>query len=309
MDELTELMKNLEVLPIEETFTESDEDQLVVMEEPVAVEPASPPTVELPILKYRAQILRSIEEQLVVVIQGDTGCGKSTQVPQFILQSVDRPRVFVTQPRRIAAITLAERVSKELGCTVGGRVGFRVGQDGVTSSETELFYVTTGWLLQMLLFNQDAFYDASHIVLDEVHERSIDSDLLCYLLKEFLKLGLAAGRPIPKLVVMSATLDSKIFCEYFHIDTALPAPEIMHVGVKKFTVDIHFLDDMLRQPCLKGADFSPRAASALCAAYDGGRPPSLQGGREGEQLLQLAAEICNALATSPVQEVFDGNFY
>lgn len=97
--------------------------------------------------------------------------------------------MYVTQPRRIAAITLARRLSQELGEPLGHTVGYRIGKDAVVDrggSMTKIIFVTTGWLLQRLMFDSRHFFDCTHIVLDEMHERSIDSDLLYLLIKRFM---------------------------------------------------------------------------------------------------------------------------
>lgn len=192
----------------------------------------------------------------MVVLTADTGSGKSSQVPQFLAQElhgVADYRVCITQPRRVAARTLSQRVAFEMNTgAVGGLVGYRLGGERVVQKDTRLTFVTTGWLLQWLVANLPQADDAgtdllapldgsvvtagstaaasedgdgggifskaspavkwSHIALDEVHERSLDTDLLCMLLR---RATAAAGRRAPKLIVMSATLDAQLFARYF----------------------------------------------------------------------------------------------
>ena len=126
----------------------------------------------------------------IVVLSGPTGCGKSTQVPQYLLDqhALERRHVniVVTQPRKLAASSLARRVCQERKWRLGGLVGYQVGLDrGNKSPDTRLLYVTTGVLKKMIIArkNLDTW---THIILDEVHERSEDMDLLMLMCKKFL---------------------------------------------------------------------------------------------------------------------------
>ncbi|EFJ42065.1 hypothetical protein VOLCADRAFT_35438, partial [Volvox carteri f. nagariensis] len=136
-------------------------------------------------------LLRLLGQHDVVVVSGATGCGKSTQVPQYILEDAiaagegAKCNIVVTQPRRISALGLASRVASERGEAVGGVVGYSVRLEHRTSAATRLTFVTTGILLRRLLSDPD-LQDATHIVLDEVHERSIEIDLLLLLLRDVL---------------------------------------------------------------------------------------------------------------------------
>jgi HrpA-like RNA helicase len=127
----------------------------------------------------RAEFLKAIEDHPVVVLVGETGCGKSTQVPQIILDHPSRPEdamvnIVCTQPRRIAAISIAERVAAERGQSLGDTVGYQVRLQANYGPETKILYCTTGILLKKL---QDPAYlsTVSHIILDEVHERQVGS--------------------------------------------------------------------------------------------------------------------------------------
>ena len=125
-----------------------------------------------------------------MVLSGPTGCGKSTQVPQYILNQHAMERrnvnIVVTQPRKLAASSLARRVCQERDWRLGGLVGYQVGLDRANkSADTRLLYVTTG-LLKKMIIGKKNLNDWTHIILDEVHERDEDMDLLLILCKKFL---------------------------------------------------------------------------------------------------------------------------
>lgn len=133
----------------------------------------------MPIYQYRDEIISNVREHSVSIISGSTGCGKSTQVPQYIYEDCTKRRepcnILVSQPRKIAAITVAQRVALERGVTVGEEIGYQVALNKLTCESedvsTAITYCTTGVILAKLIQrkNMNAF---SHIILDEVHERS-----------------------------------------------------------------------------------------------------------------------------------------
>ena len=143
----------------------------------------------LPVLKHRQELIEALTEHGVVVVSGDTGCGKSTQVPQFLLDVDPSAKIVVTQPRRLAARALAERVTAERGSVIGRTVGYAVSRDKMTTlGQTRCTFVTVGLLLQLLVFRpQDVFKSYTHIVVDEAHERDVDLDLLLLLLRRALR--------------------------------------------------------------------------------------------------------------------------
>ena len=142
--------------------------------------------MNLPIWHFKDELLDAIEEHQVVIVCGETGCGKSTQVPAFILEhelSNGRScKIYCTEPRRISAISLARRVSEELGerkqdvGTARSLVGYAIRLESQITAQTRLVYATTGIVIR-LLERSDDLADITHLVLDEVHERSIDSEL------------------------------------------------------------------------------------------------------------------------------------
>ncbi|KAK8752988.1 hypothetical protein OTU49_001854, partial [Cherax quadricarinatus] len=151
-----------------------------------------------------------IAQNRVVVIKGETGSGKSTQVPQFILdEAVEKNRhcnIVVTQPRRIAAISLASRVCKERGWQLGKLVGYQVGLDNCTDPDTRVSYVTTEVLVQKMV-HQHSLNKYTHIILDEVHERDCHTDFALLIVKKLLY----TVSPNVKIILMSATIDASKF--------------------------------------------------------------------------------------------------
>ncbi|CAE8673864.1 unnamed protein product, partial [Polarella glacialis] len=190
--------------------------------------------VTLPIHSKRREIMAALRDHQVTLLQGETGSGKTTQVPKFVLDLEEelaaqggserrRPtlRIVVTQPRRIAAITVAKRVAEELGESVGvGRVGYKVRGTSLASPHCQLLFCTTGVLLRRLGLEGQCTGNSNcgmfspqtvtHLIVDEVHERSCDTDLLLTFLREALP-----TRPKLRVLLMSATMDTNCFLRYF----------------------------------------------------------------------------------------------
>ncbi|KAL3669087.1 hypothetical protein V7S43_005471 [Phytophthora oleae] len=209
----------------------------------------------LPVFAHREEILENVAANQLTIIQGETGCGKSTSVPQFLYDSwaqnkaaSERPvNIYVTQPRRIAAIELANTVAKmregnefkEDG-QVGKVIGYRIGQKQMTSSQTKITYVTTGYMVERIIHDPEALRKMTHLVLDEVHERSMDVDLLLLLLKLQLK-----EHPHLRLIIMSATMDAQILIKYLGkaLSTHLVSRKPLFVGSKLHPVKNVYLDE------------------------------------------------------------------
>ena len=204
---------------------------------------------ELPIVAYRQLILDGVRDHRLVCIQGETGCGKSSMVPQFLLDDAistndsRRTSILVTQPRRLAAIALAKRVSEARGDAVGGVAGFKISGHAEVSNRTKILFVTTGFFLQQLTHRPETLRQHTHICLDEVHERDLDTDLLCLVLK--LLMADPAEHGGPRLIIMSATLQAAVFLEYFTLTGPMAvAPPLLHVGAHRYPVEDVFLDDI-----------------------------------------------------------------
>ncbi|XP_077976886.1 uncharacterized protein LOC144432533 isoform X2 [Glandiceps talaboti] len=230
----------------------------------------------LPVCEFKEKILEEIKKNRVVCIHGETGCGKSTMVPQFIMDEAQNTnkgnvsslaaqlnlrkgaKIIVTQPRRMAAISLAKRVASERGERVGQSVGYQIGGESMLSSYTKLTYVTTGFLLQKLVNNPQSFDNYTHVILDEIHERQIDSDLLSLVVKLYLD-----QYHYTKIIVMSATLQGELFSRYFadsdqkdnsysHSESESDSdsehdqvPPQIFVGARRFPVEDIYIDDLV----------------------------------------------------------------
>jgi len=170
--------------------------------------------VVLDIEKMKSTILEQIRANQVVVISGETGCGKSTQVPQYILaealQLGKRCKILCTQPRRIACISIAKRVAAEMDEELGRSVGYHISMDANIRLDSKIIFVTNGILLNYLTHNPSMLVEYTHIIIDEVHERDIDSDFILILFKLFL-----SHFPELKLILMSATINAELFARYF----------------------------------------------------------------------------------------------
>jgi len=192
----------------------------------------------LPAAKARDSLVAAISRHQIVLVVGATGSGKTTQIPQYILDDAicrgcgADVKIVCTQPRRVAATSVATRVAAERGEKLGVSVGYKVRLDAV-GGDARLLFATTGILLRRL--NDDpALAGVSHVLVDEAHERSLDNDLLLALLRDLLP-----RRPSLKLVLMSATLDSDVFSAYFRLpkEAVLFVPGVTHPVTELFLED------------------------------------------------------------------------
>ncbi|KAL8827740.1 MAG: hypothetical protein Q9191_003007, partial [Dirinaria sp. TL-2023a] len=181
---------------------------------------------DLPVHAQRDEFLSMYHRSQFLVFVGETGSGKTTQIPQFVLfddlPHTERKMVACTQPRRVAAMSVAERVANEMDVTLGDEVGYSIRFEDVTSQKTILKYMTDGMLLREAM-NDNNLSRYSTIILDEAHERTLATDTLMGLLKE-----VALRRPDLKIVIMSATLDAQKFQTYFNDAPLLAVPGRTH---------------------------------------------------------------------------------
>lgn len=178
---------------------------------------------ELPIAAYRTQIVEAVYSNRITIIKGETGCGKSTQVPQYLLEISSK--VVVTQPRRTAARTVAARVAEEMGCALGTLVGFRTALDHRDSTETKILYCTDG--LQLV---RELMETTNHdvLIIDEVHEWNINIELLM----AWVRHRLASGNHL-RVVIMSATIQPDILMKFFPVSgTVIEIPGRTHEVVE-----------------------------------------------------------------------------
>ena len=165
----------------------------------------------LPIYRLKKELMEAIHNNQVLVVIGETGSGKTTQMTQYMaeLGLTRRGMIGCTQPRRVAAVSVAKRVAEEYGCALGEQVGYSIRFEDATSSDTIIKYMTDGMLMREYLADNDLNRYAA-LMLDEAHERTIHTDVLFGLLKD-----LCRRRPEMKIVVTSATLDAEKFSSYF----------------------------------------------------------------------------------------------
>ncbi|CAN1143573.1 Pre-mRNA-splicing factor ATP-dependent RNA helicase DEAH1 [Linum perenne] len=184
----------------------------------------------LPMYQYREKLLEAIKNHQVLVIVGETGSGKTTQIPQYLHEAryTKLGKIGCTQPRRVAAMSVAARVSEEMGVKLGHEVGYSIRFEDCTSEKTIIKYMTDGMLLREFLGEPDlASY--SVIMVDEAHERTLSTDILFGLMKDISRF-----RPDLKLLISSATLDAAKFSDYFDV-----AP-IFNIPGRRHPVEIHY---------------------------------------------------------------------
>lgn len=184
---------------------------------------------ELPIERHAGDIVSTFDKHQVVIIAGQTGCGKTTRVPRYLMETAcpKDKLVGVTEPRRIAAVSVATYVAQEMGGAVGGRVGYQIRHENKTSEATRIKYMTEGVLLREFLADPNLTRYGC-LVLDEVHERGVNQDVIMSLVKDLLP-----RRPDLKVAVMSATINEERFAEYFD------AP-IVKIEGRMFPVEIEY---------------------------------------------------------------------
>ena len=184
----------------------------------------------LPIYAFRDELVAAMKKYQVLIVVGETGSGKTTQIPQYLLEEgfTRRGRVACTQPRRVAAMSVAKRVSDETGTRLGQEVGYSIRFEDCTSERTVIQYMTDGMLLREFLSEPD-LRRYSVVMIDEAHERTLHTDILFALVKD-----VARFRPDLSVVVSSATLDAERFSAYFD-----DAP-VFNIPGRRYPVDIYY---------------------------------------------------------------------
>lgn len=185
----------------------------------------------LPVYPYKGELIQAIRDHQIIIIEGETGSGKTTQIPQYLHQAgftKNKMKIGCTQPRRVAAMSVAARVSEEMGTKLGNEVGYSIRFEDCCSERTIIKYMTDGMLLREFLSEPDlAGY--SVLIIDEAHERTLHTDVLFGLVKD-----IARFRKDLKLLISSATLDADKFSQFFD-----DAP-IFRIPGRRFPVNIYY---------------------------------------------------------------------
>jgi HrpA-like RNA helicase len=208
---------------------------------PPEARPEPEERLQLPIDEHQENIVETIKNNRVTIIHGETGCGKSSRVPIMLLEapspepSLPRVKLFMSQPRRIAAKGLVERV-RDYEPEHRDKFALRMGHGWreYETNKTQAWFVTTGYLTRLLANHPEKFDDCTHLIIDEVHERSVDTDILCLLCRRLLE----RNKTI-RLVLMSATLATKLYQDYFNVPN-----DPIHVGVRCFPIEQYFVEDL-----------------------------------------------------------------
>lgn len=185
----------------------------------------------LPIFPFRDDLIQAIRDHQILIIEGETGSGKTTQIPQYLYEAGftrDGKKIGCTQPRRVAAMSVSARVAQEMGVKLGNEVGYSIRFEDCTSERTVIKYMTDGTLHREFLSEPD-LQSYSVMIIDEAHERTLHTDILFGLVKD-----IARFRPDLKLLISSATLDAQKFSEFFD-----EAPTFRIPG-RRFPVDIYY---------------------------------------------------------------------
>ncbi|KAM0858511.1 hypothetical protein ACQ4PT_047782 [Festuca glaucescens] len=207
---------------------------------------------KLPISSFKDHICSTLEKHQVVLISGETGCGKTTQVPQYILDYVwgkgESCKIICTQPRRISATSVAERISAERGEAVGNTVGYKIRLESKGGKNSSIMFCTNGVLLRLLIGRvtnvqtaqnvthsfDDPIMEITHIIVDEIHERDRYSDFMLAILRDLLPMY-----PHLHIVLMSATIDADRFSQYFN------GCPVIEVPGHTYPVKTFYLEDVL----------------------------------------------------------------
>nr|XP_056707227.1 ATP-dependent RNA helicase TDRD9 [Euleptes europaea] len=199
----------------------------------------------LPISKYKEEIISLIENNSVVIVRGSTGSGKSTQLPQYVLDRCGERAVYcnivVTQPRKIGASSIAKWIGKQRSWPLGELLGYQVGLERVASNDTRLIYMTTGVLLRKIVAAK-SLSEFTHIFIDEVHERTEEMDFLLLVVRKLLR----TNSRFVKVILMSATINCQEFANYFAVPVRnkLCPAYVFEVEGKPHAIEEYYLDDL-----------------------------------------------------------------
>uniref|UniRef100_A0A023F1F8 RNA helicase n=2 Tax=Triatoma infestans TaxID=30076 RepID=A0A023F1F8_TRIIF len=255
--------------------------------------------IKLPIYKYKEHILYLLENYQTLVLVGETGCGKSTQIPQYLLEAGwcdDGKIIGITEPRRVAATMLATRVAEEKGSHLGDLVGYAIRFDDCTDSErTKIKYMTEGLLMREMMADP-LLRNYSVIMLDEVHERTVNTDVLMGLLKKILK-----KQKNLKLIVTSATVDAEHIQEFFNLNTENDSTKntstILTVEGRLYPVHIYYL----KEPA---ADFIKALVDTVIKIHRTEPAGDILGFLTGQEEVDLAVKLIENCEDSSQLKLF-----
>lgn len=184
----------------------------------------------LPVYKHRENLLSAIRDNKILIVEGETGSGKTTQIPQYLHEVgyTKYGKIACTQPRRVAAMSVASRVAQEMSVKLGSEVGYTIRFEDCTSEKTVIKYMTDGMLLREFMLDPE-LNSYSVIMIDEAHERTLHTDILFGLIKD-----LSRARKNLKVIISSATMDAEKFARYF--DNA----PVFGIPGRKFPVDVYY---------------------------------------------------------------------
>jgi HrpA-like RNA helicase len=193
----------------------------------------------LAVMNKKEEILQTLFANQIMIVLGETGSGKTTQIPQFILENCQQNnqpcRIICTQPRRLSAVSIAERVAAERDEKIGQTFGYQIRLESRVAPKTLLTYCTNGVLLRTLMGDDSALSMITHIIVDEIHERDRFCDFLLIVLKDVL-----IKYRLLKIILISTTIDVSIFIKYFNNCPIVNVPE------KLYDVDIYYIGDILK---------------------------------------------------------------
>uniref|UniRef100_A0A8C5H3B2 RNA helicase n=1 Tax=Gouania willdenowi TaxID=441366 RepID=A0A8C5H3B2_GOUWI len=242
----------------------------------------------LPIFQYKDRIVELVRRHPVVVVAGDTGCGKSTQVPQYLL-SAGFNHIACTQPRRIACISLAKRVSFESLNQYGSKVGYQIRFETSRTAITKLIFLTEGLLLRQIQLEK-TLEQYQVLIVDEVHERHLHCDFLLGVLRSLL-----ADRPDLRLILMSATINIKLFSNYFG-----SAP-VLQVPGRLFPIQVIYQPIPSEEQPSRSEKLDPRPYLRILQGIDQRYPPEERGDLllflSGMAEISTIQEACQVYAT------------
>lgn len=251
----------------------------------------------LPMYSYRDQVLETVNKNPVTVLCAETGAGKTTQCPQFILEDAmkrgfgDKVSIICTQPRRISALSVAERVSEEMDEKIGQHIGYQIRMEAKRSKHTRLMFCTTGVVLRRLQDDPD-LKGITHVIVDECHERQWQIDFLLIALRRLLQ----TTRKDLKVVLMSATLDSELFCSFFN-----GAPFFSIPG-RTFPVSQYYLEDIVEALGYVVEEDSRYALRGIRGEKSASLWVTGRGGEKKRTVVSLESE----LESLEVSELYDG---